>query len=90
MPKHQMILSERQIAALADACNIDVRHIEKHADEEFGNQLDAFAQAVAEDVIKQTIALFDYDESMSSTSESIANYVALGRIRAHFKVGDML
>ena len=51
---------------------------------------DAFAQIVAEDVIKQTIALFDYDESMSSTSESIANYVALGRIRAHFKVGDML
>jgi len=43
MPNHQMILSERQIAALADACNIDVRHIEKHADEEFGNQLDAFA-----------------------------------------------
>ena len=28
MPNHQMILSERQIAALADACNIDVRHIE--------------------------------------------------------------
>ena len=43
MPNHQMILSDRQIAALADACNIDVRHIEKHADEEFGNQLDAFA-----------------------------------------------
>ena len=44
MPNHQMILSERQIAALADACNIDVRHIEKHADEEFSNQLDAFAR----------------------------------------------
>jgi hypothetical protein len=55
-------MNER-IKELAKQASIDVRHIEKHADEEFSDQLEKFAELIVKECAATALALQQWPAS---------------------------
>ena len=54
-------MMNKRINQLAKQANIDVRHIEKHADEEFEEQLEKFAELIIRECMETTIGFYSQD-----------------------------
>lgn len=66
--------------ALASDAGIDIRHIEKHADEEFGDELEKFAQLIVDECARMCWSVSEAENKGYTVSECAK------AIRKHFGV----